>query len=232
MDTKDAADLWKEGLFGRKMTRFICFSKNRNEERPDHMVHAIQIINDKDSIPHSFVAIEETVDTYQKAFKKKLLCVKYAHLSDNVESIVDIVLLSKSGSPPLGYEDVGEISGMHIVVKKISAITRLSPQLSDGLSPAVGNWANTSWVYPRLENSFSKLSTDSSSSTFSTNGNYPVGPYPIKSTPVSNYSTLSSQYSGLDGIPFVLRDELTNSGGGKKAMVRTFWSCLPHSLLI
>jgi ESCRT-I complex subunit MVB12 len=99
---------------------------SKSQGRPEHVIQSIQILHDKELPPEGFSVIQQTTDTSQKAFKKKLLCFKYAHFKVNVESIVDVIIVNKLKNPPDGYEHIGDINGMHFLVRKISALTRLS----------------------------------------------------------------------------------------------------------
>jgi len=149
-DQEADADLWKDGWIGRRVTRYLCISKTQG--RPEHIIQSIQILQDKESPPEGYSVIQQTTDTSQKAFKKKQLCFKHAHFKVNVESVVDVIVLNKLKNPPDGYEHIGEINGMHFMVRKISALTRLSstaapPTLAYGASP----------VYPSLHDSFSNI---------------------------------------------------------------------------
>jgi ESCRT-I complex subunit MVB12 len=99
------ADLWKDGFFGRRVTRYVCVSKTQG--RPEHVVQSIQILYDKDLAPEGHSPIVQTADTAQRAFKKKQLCFKVAHFRSNCESIAEIVILSKLKTPPDGFDHIG-----------------------------------------------------------------------------------------------------------------------------
>ena len=67
------------------------------------MISAIQIIHDKEMPPEGFSLIQQTADTNQKAFQKKQLCYKLGHHRSNVESIVEVAILSKLKSSGSTY---------------------------------------------------------------------------------------------------------------------------------
>lgn len=130
-DLEADADLWKDGLFSRRVTRYVCISKTQG--RPEHVLESVLILPEREFPPEGYCMITMTSDSSQKAFKKKQLCYKLSHFKGSSESIVDIIILSKLKNPPDGYDPIGDVNGMHFCVRKISAVTRLStPGLSYG----------------------------------------------------------------------------------------------------
>ncbi|CAG7720219.1 unnamed protein product [Allacma fusca] len=215
-DQEVEADLWKDGFFGRRVTRYVCISKSQG--RPEHVIAAVQIINDRELPPEGFSIIQSTVDTTQKPFQKKQLCFKLAHFRTNAESIIDIMILSKFKVPP-GYDHIGEINGMHFCVRKISAITRLSsPSLSYGIMPGAG-----SALYPQIQHSMNDLQLNTNGNANGNPGVFgteriinsaPSSPavYPGQPHPTYNSTTISS-LSGLEGVPLNLREDLVPRNG-------------------
>jgi len=206
---KADADLWRDGFFARKVTRYLCISKSQG--RPEHVVSDVQVIHERDLPPEGYSLIQSTVDTSQKAFQKKQLCCKVAHYRTNVESIVDIILLTKP-KPPDSYENIGEINGLYLCVRKISAITRLqSPSLSYGVLPGMRPQVP---MYPQLQDGVNDLSLN-----FNGNSPYPPNqpnmmdtsgaPYP--SMQPSYPSATISTWTGLEGIPFILHETLSQN---------------------
>ncbi|ODM98301.1 Multivesicular body subunit 12B [Orchesella cincta] len=227
-DLEADADLWKDGLFSRRVTRYVCISKTQG--RPEHVVESIQIIHDRELPPEGYSIIAQTSDSSQKAFKKKHLCYKVSHFKSSVESVVDLIILSKLKNPPDGYDPIGDINGMHFCVRKISAITRLStPGLSYGILPG-------HVLYPKLNDSMGNISLNESSGspTAGVRGNgiaYPMSASSlnnsVNSSPVHGMNQLpgypgmplqrtmsntgtGSNFFGLEGIPFMLREDLKN----------------------
>lgn len=213
------ADLWKDGFFGRRVTRYLCVSKSQG--RPEHVIESIRVLHDREVIPEGFSVIHQTVDTSQKAFKKKHICYKLAHFRTNVDSITEVIILSKLKTPPDGFEHIGDINGMHFCVRKVSAVTRLStPGLSYGVLPGV-NPA----VYPNIQHSMNDLSINSNGSPqsgamdrFANSNSAPSSPaHNMYSQQVNNnkqnYTNTLSQFTGLEGVPFILRDDLKGAAG-------------------
>ncbi|XP_010770210.1 multivesicular body subunit 12Ba [Notothenia coriiceps] len=59
------ADLWKDGLFKSKVTRYLCFTRVFSKEN-SHLGNVLvdmKLIDIKDTLPVGFIPIQETVDT-------------------------------------------------------------------------------------------------------------------------------------------------------------------------
>lgn len=52
------ADLWKDGFFGKRCTRYLCLSKT--EGPSGFCIDSLCIINERDSIPNGFVLLSKT----------------------------------------------------------------------------------------------------------------------------------------------------------------------------
>jgi len=220
-DAETDADLWKDGIFGRRVTRYVCLSKTQG--KPDHIIEDLKIIHERDLPPQGFSVLQHTSDTNQKSFKKKLLCYKPTHFRQNVDSVVDVVVLSKLKSPPDGYQHIGDINGMHLLIRKVSALTRLSN--GGGYLP-YGLQGQGGLVYPSLHDSINNLHISNGHSMAHRNSlpsadNYP---YSMPNSPAhahlasnaqsgyNNYGTLPSLI-GIEGVPFVLREDLRPKSG-------------------
>lgn len=235
------ADLWKDGLFSRRVTRYVCLSKTQG--RPEHVVESLLILPTAQEFPpEGYSLLTNTSDSNAKAFKKKQLCYRLAPFKGPTDSIVDVVILSKLKNPPDGYEHVGDINGMHFCVRKISSLTRNStPGLAYGILPG----ANV--LYPKLGGGGGSgsptTSIRSSNGVISPPSYMPSGnnnnsmnsspahnPSPYPPQPPSMYnnngyggvSSLQKNYSnvgtltqlcGLDGVPFQLREDLKHAKG-------------------
>jgi len=205
------------------VTRYACISKSQG--KPEHVIQDIQILHDKELPPEGFTVIQQTTDNSQKAFKKKQLCYKPTHFKANVESIVDVVVLNKLKNPPDGYDHIGDVNGMHFLIKRISALTRLANPLPQYALPGL------STVYPSLHDSINNLNINSNGNGHS-NGHGRMS-LPNENTAYSNPNTPSHSIypeqknvpynsqtlphlSGIEGIPFILREDLrpTVAGGG------------------
>ncbi|KAG8512740.1 Multivesicular body subunit 12B, partial [Galemys pyrenaicus] len=64
------ADLWKDGLFKSKVTRYLCFTRSFSKEN-SHLGNVLvdmKLIDIKDTLPVGFIPIQETVDTRESPF--------------------------------------------------------------------------------------------------------------------------------------------------------------------
>ncbi|KAK6640808.1 hypothetical protein RUM44_012505 [Polyplax serrata] len=190
-DQDSDADLWREsGFFGRKCTRYLCLSKTAGIQ--DYAIESICIINEKEMAPQNYKTIPRTIDSEQKAWRKKQLCYKFAQVSKSPTSITDIIVLSRMKKAPEGFMLSGEINGMTLCYKLGKNMNERSP----GLYPQVpypisqGNAADN--IRPLL----------------------PFRPAPKPPTP-STYATMSG-YNGLEGVPFILNPKYNFSHNSAK----------------
>lgn len=118
LDLDSDADLFKENiLFGKKNTRYLCFSKT--EGLPNFVLEKIKIISSTEHLASDgFISIKTTTDSNQKAWRKKQLVYKLTKTENVKDCIVDIAVLSKYGKNiPDGYVYLGELEKVHICYK-------------------------------------------------------------------------------------------------------------------
>ncbi|XP_029366396.1 multivesicular body subunit 12B-like [Echeneis naucrates] len=104
------ADLWKDGLFKSKVTRYLCFTRNSG---PDVIVD-MKLTDIKDTLPEGFTPVQETMDTKETAMRKKRLCVKLSPRAAAETAVCDIQVVAKSKYHLVNYTCVGEINSMGI----------------------------------------------------------------------------------------------------------------------
>ncbi|XP_059571743.1 multivesicular body subunit 12B isoform X1 [Alligator mississippiensis] len=110
------ADLWKDGLFKSKVTRYLCFTRAFSKEN-SHLGNVLvdmKLIDIKDTLPVGFIPIQETVDTQEMAFRKKRLCIKFIPRDSTEAAICDIRILGRSKQAPPQYTFIGELNNMGI----------------------------------------------------------------------------------------------------------------------
>nr|XP_006640562.2 PREDICTED: multivesicular body subunit 12B isoform X4 [Lepisosteus oculatus] len=110
------ADLWKDGLFKSKVTRYLCFTRAFSKEN-SHLGNVLvdmKLIDIKDTLPVGFIPIQETVDTQEQAFRKRRLCIKFIPRDSTEAAICDIRILGKSKQAPPQYTFIGELNNMGI----------------------------------------------------------------------------------------------------------------------
>ncbi|XP_033228784.1 multivesicular body subunit 12A isoform X2 [Belonocnema kinseyi] len=116
------ADLWREsGLFIKKKTRYICFSKT--EGLPHCIVEEIAIIDDREPAPKGYSMISHTVDSMQRAWRKRQLCYKIRNKDLCSKAITDIIICSRVGKPsrraPFEFTYAGLVNGVSICYKTV-----------------------------------------------------------------------------------------------------------------
>ncbi|XP_029017447.1 multivesicular body subunit 12Bb isoform X6 [Betta splendens] len=102
------ADLWKDGLFKSKVTRYLCFTRKAGP----YVVADVKLIDIKDALPQGFTPVLETMDTKETATRKKRLCVKVSPRVAAEVAIYDIRIAAKSKYQLVNYTCAGEINGM------------------------------------------------------------------------------------------------------------------------
>ncbi|XP_032274580.1 multivesicular body subunit 12B isoform X1 [Phoca vitulina] len=127
------ADLWKDGLFKSKVTRYLCFTRSFSKEN-SHLGNVLvdmKLIDIKDTLPVGFIPIQETVDTRESpfstthhngtflppeelAFRKKRLCIKFIPRDSTEAAICDIRIMGRTKQAPPQYTFIGELNSMGI----------------------------------------------------------------------------------------------------------------------
>ncbi|XP_035246696.1 multivesicular body subunit 12Ba isoform X1 [Anguilla anguilla] len=110
------ADLWKDGLFKSKVTRYLCFTRVFSKEN-SHLGNVLvdmKLIDMKDTLPVGFIPIQETVDTQEPAFRKRRLCIKFIPRDSTEAAICDVRILGRSRQAPPQYTFIGELNSMGI----------------------------------------------------------------------------------------------------------------------
>uniref|UniRef100_A0A8C9WR98 Multivesicular body subunit 12Ba n=1 Tax=Scleropages formosus TaxID=113540 RepID=A0A8C9WR98_SCLFO len=110
------ADLWKDGLFKSKVTRYLCFTRMFSKEN-SHLGNVLvdmKLIDMKDTLPVGFIPIQETVDTQEQAFRKRRLCIKFIPRDSTEAAICDIRIIGRSKQAPPQYTFIGELNNMGI----------------------------------------------------------------------------------------------------------------------
>ncbi|XP_013862633.1 multivesicular body subunit 12Bb [Austrofundulus limnaeus] len=104
------ADLWKDGLFKSKVTRYLCFSRKTGPE----VLVDMKVIDIKDPLPQFFIPVQDTIDTKEAAMRKRRLCVKMSPREAAETAVYDIQITAKSKYHLVNYTCVGEINNMGI----------------------------------------------------------------------------------------------------------------------
>ncbi|KAH0951986.1 hypothetical protein HN011_005195 [Eciton burchellii] len=132
-DQDTDADLWREsGLFIKKKGRYICFSKTEGE--PNCVVEDIMVCNERDAPPNGYTMIAYTIDSKQKAWRKKQVCYKVINKNSCAKAVTDIIICSRinhknTKSAPVGFSAAGIINGVRVCYKMTDIATNASSDL-------------------------------------------------------------------------------------------------------
>ncbi|KAF8570346.1 hypothetical protein P879_03928 [Paragonimus westermani] len=112
------ADLWRDRLLSRK-SRYLAYRKENvtdcNAQTP--VLVGLTLINEGDMAPAGYKAIVNTLDTGERATKKKLICAKYVPLGSTSTAISEIMINSRGQRLISGFTAVGELNSLSILYK-------------------------------------------------------------------------------------------------------------------
>lgn len=125
-DKHEDADLWRDGWFGSRITRYLCVERCAPQPGNDVLVD-VTVINDRDPVPAGFTVVDYTHDTRERAVKKRVMCVRWMNTSITNSAISELILLSKGARrPPNGYTLVGELNCLTLCYKMANIKTQSS----------------------------------------------------------------------------------------------------------
>ncbi|XP_072240588.1 multivesicular body subunit 12A [Leuresthes tenuis] len=113
--TEDGASANFTRSFGMKSGYYLCYNKDLTGGM---VVSDIQIISEKDSIPHGYCYIAEHLEPKASVSKKKRMCVRLAPLGSVDSAVLDIKLTAKSKMMLQHYTYVGDIHGYVLWCRK------------------------------------------------------------------------------------------------------------------
>ncbi|KAI3352939.1 hypothetical protein L3Q82_019519, partial [Scortum barcoo] len=113
--TEDGAAANFTRSFGMKSGYYLCYSK---ELSGGMVVSDIQLISDKDSIPHGYCYISEHLEPKATVSKKKRVCVHFVPVHSVDTAVLDIKLTAKSKMMLQHYTYVGDIHGYVLWCRK------------------------------------------------------------------------------------------------------------------
>ncbi|XP_024940069.1 multivesicular body subunit 12A isoform X2 [Cephus cinctus] len=219
-DQDSDADLWRDsGLFIKKKGRYICISKT--EGVPHCVIEDIRIISERENPPEGFCLIARTVDSAQKAWRKRQLCYKVTNRDSCAKAITDIIVCSRIKKAPAGFMYAGEINGVIICYKtgtvsngnsslqsyaNINSFQNISPNSSNGTPSRIPPERPPKPKFaPKPPNDYEVLSPNARIKPTRPAPRPPVSMLP-GSLPI--YGTLPGS-SDLDGVPFILNNILS-----------------------
>uniref|UniRef100_A0A8C6H320 Multivesicular body subunit 12B n=1 Tax=Mus spicilegus TaxID=10103 RepID=A0A8C6H320_MUSSI len=108
------ADLWKDGLFKSKVTRYLCFTRSFSKEN----VSLSTFLQLEDAMcPSAFIPGKEPTGFghfKEVVFRKKRLCIKFIPRDSTEAAICDIRIMGRTKQAPPQYTFIGELNSMGI----------------------------------------------------------------------------------------------------------------------
>ncbi|KAM6971829.1 multivesicular body subunit 12A [Aplochiton taeniatus] len=106
--TEDGAAANFSRGFAMKSGYFLCYSKNLSGGM---VVSDVQVISDKEAIPHGYCYIPEHLEPKASVSKKKRVCVRMVPVGSVDTAVLDIKLTAKSKMMLQHYTCVGDMHG-------------------------------------------------------------------------------------------------------------------------
>ncbi|XP_060570380.1 multivesicular body subunit 12B-like [Ruditapes philippinarum] len=207
-DRAEEADLWRDGIFGRRVTRYLCVQRTAPQPGKDVLVD-VSIINDRDPVPAGFTVLDYTADTREKATKKKVICVRWMSVNLTNSALSELIILPKgTRRPPNGYTLVGELNNLMLCYKmaNIQTQSKISHTNSDpsiNMTDMANNLPYT--LHPGKENAYRQ----GMSSSY-TPGTNVAGYNQNRPAPPQRQMTIGGTVSALSGVPWQLSPKLTD----------------------
>ncbi|XP_028316011.1 multivesicular body subunit 12A [Gouania willdenowi] len=113
--TEDGATANFTRSFAMRSGYYLCYSKDLTG---GSVVSDIQVISDKDSIPHGYCYIAEHLEPKATVSKKKRVCVSIVPVGSVDTAVLDVKLTAKSKMMLQHYTYVGDINGYVLWCRK------------------------------------------------------------------------------------------------------------------
>uniref|UniRef100_A0A158REP5 MABP domain-containing protein n=1 Tax=Hydatigena taeniaeformis TaxID=6205 RepID=A0A158REP5_HYDTA len=107
----------------RKSSRFLVLERKPcSANSPHNVLVNLAIVASKDAVPPDFTVIERTLDTRERCFKGKHLCVKYDAWKPNMTAVTDVVIFKNRSDGLMGHTVIGELSEQRILACVLSPL--------------------------------------------------------------------------------------------------------------
>ncbi|XP_017771221.1 PREDICTED: multivesicular body subunit 12A [Nicrophorus vespilloides] len=231
-DQDQDADLWREGssFLKKKSIRYLCISKT--EGLPDFVLKELSILNEKSVPSEGYSLLNRTADSEQKAWRKKQLCYKLVPKYNTQLAITDIIVCSRLKKAPDGFVQAGDLNGLLICYKMGNIQTsNPSPSQSNGVighqkrggaAPPPPLPPKGTSMYPDLSDGDGDYEILNPIQTPSRPAPLPPSQYPlspplhVQNHPAAHNTIGStSNYAGLEGVPFALNPKFGNGSADK-----------------
>uniref|UniRef100_A0A8D9EID4 Multivesicular body subunit 12A n=1 Tax=Cacopsylla melanoneura TaxID=428564 RepID=A0A8D9EID4_9HEMI len=206
LDQDSDADMWRESAFLFRKTRYLCVSKT--EGIPDYIVENICIINEKETPPDGYCLIARTIDSDQRAWRKRQICYRLTKRSLAKSCISHISFQAKSKKPLEGYCSAGDLNGLTLCYKQGANVNETPSDHLYPLTPSRNSIIGPTSPYENIPPATRKQRAPSPPNYQQVEDLKPSRPAPRP--PPSNYATIGPD-DGLHGVPFVLNPLINNS---------------------
>ncbi|KAI5731676.1 hypothetical protein M8J77_014138 [Diaphorina citri] len=210
VDQDTDADMWRESAFFLRKTRYLCVSKTESLFQIDYIVENICIINEKETPPDGFCLIARTLDSDQRAWRKRQICYRLSKRALAKSCITDIVFQSKSKKHLEGYVSAGDLNGLTLCYKQGANVNETPTDHLYPITPSRNSLLGPTSPYENISPTGQIIGPGGRKQRAPSPppGNHPVRPAPRP--PPSNYATIGPD-DGLHGVPFVLNPLINNS---------------------
>ncbi|KAH3794725.1 multivesicular body subunit 12B-like isoform X2 [Dreissena polymorpha] len=233
-DRTEEADLWRDGLFGRRVCRYLCVQRSAPQPGREVLVD-ISIITEKEQVPAGFTTLELTHDTREKATKKKVICVRWMNASITTSALSELIFMGRgSKKPPQGYTLVGELNNLMLCYKMSPIKTVSAISSHNSVESSLNNMSNLSNNLPyALHPATTQGYTQGQSAPYTQGQSAPYtqghsAPYPVPrqlshafGPPERGYTSLGVTVAPLSGVPWQLSSKLQALSSLKQIQIPT-----------
>ncbi|XP_026054448.1 multivesicular body subunit 12A isoform X1 [Carassius auratus] len=198
--------------FAIKSGYFLCYSKDLSAGM---VVADVQVITDKETIPHGYCYIPEFLEQKASVGKKKRICVRLVPMGSVTTAVLDLKLTVKNKTMVQQYTCLGDMNGFVVWCLKgqfSTPVPQAKPRrvsldmrslsLEGAGPPQPLRPSNPSDVSSKVSFRRSKLDTNNLMEDVNDSGNH------------SNHSSIHS-ITGMDGVPFSLHPKFSSQSDTK-----------------
>ncbi|XP_072015448.1 multivesicular body subunit 12B-like [Amphiura filiformis] len=172
------ADLWKDKKFGKRVTRYFCYS--RNPTPSNTVLVDLTVMKEGDQIPQGYTCLSKTSDTGESVLKKKVVLIHLVAVGSTKQAITDIYLSSaKTKQKPVEVSARGDVNGLSLFLRMGPTNTNSMPPIAgSNITPVAYNNVTTSYTEGQSSPAHIPMTTP-----YTNNSQGPPGPSHIGSDP-------------------------------------------------
>ncbi|XP_071489307.1 multivesicular body subunit 12B-like [Diadema antillarum] len=137
-DNQDA-DLWKDKVLRKKVTRYLCYTKKINPLAGNNVLIDVMVIKENEAFPAGYSCLGTTYDSGEAVLKKKLLVIKLFNRNSTQQAVSEIFLTSgKIKTKPVEVSPRGDINGINLFLRMstLKPLTPVTPETAPALRQA------------------------------------------------------------------------------------------------